>query len=73
MATDKGQSIALLARIVILEDKRRFSSWLSDASSDPILCLLENELHFWVIISPGPSCIKVDNAIQRINRYPADN
>ena len=24
MATDKGQSIALLARIVILEDKRRF-------------------------------------------------
>ena len=30
--------LALLARIVILEDKRRLSSWLSDASLDPILC-----------------------------------
>ena len=35
---------------MILEDKRRLSSWLSDVSSDPILCLLENELYYRVII-----------------------
>ena len=34
--------------------------------------LLERQKIKCKLLMPGPSCIRVDNAIKRINHYPAD-